>query len=240
MVITIPITTKAHEVIVEEGQDIDFHTPFLKRKLEEEVIIPLASKIKISPKQIFLHLKKVIGDEIKKGELLAERKGFLTNIEYYSEYDGVIKEIDHNRGYLLISVSSEKDQTVAAFFKGKIVSIKDTGIEVKLGEGKQFTLKKVSKSFGGEVIVMDSDAILKINEKTAGLKVAIISKLASYEQSKLEALGIDGFVTQEALPNDSSIPYAHVESHADWEKLQKINLPYCIIDKSQSIIYFYE
>lgn len=240
MVITIPIKSRAHEVIVEEGQDVDFHTPLLKRKVEEEVVIPLASKIKISPKQIFLHLKKVIGDEIKKGELLAERKGFLTNIEYYSEYDGIIKEIDHNRGYLLVGVSSNQDQTVSAFFKGKIVAIKEQGIEVKLGEGKQFSLKTVSKSFGGEVILMDSDSIIKINENTAGLKVAIIPKLASYEQSKLEALGIDGFVTRESLPNESPIPYAHVESQSDWEKLEKIKLPYCIIDKSQSIIYFYE
>ena len=240
MVISIPFKALGHELIVKTGQDVDFETPLFKKKLEGEVVIPLAAKIKIAPKHIYLHLKKVIGDRIKKGELIAEKKGFMSTTQYFSEYDGVIKEIDHNQGYLLIGVSSQEEEVVSAFFRGKIISVNDDTVEIQLGKGHEFPLKTVSSSFGGEVIHLDTDSIAKINEKTAGLKVAIMIKLLSHEQSKLEALGIDGFITIDALPNNSSIPFAHLKDPADLEKIKAVKLPYCIIDRNQSIIYFYE
>jgi len=239
MLITIPFNPQSYEPLVKEGQEVDFQTPLFKKKLEEEVILPLASKIKISPKNIYLHLRKVIGDQIEKGELLAEKKTFLSQTEYRSEYNGVIKEIDHKEGYLLIGVISDKEQTVTSYFKGEVTEVKEKELHIKLKSGQEFALSEASANFGGEVIVLDEAQIIAINEKTAGLKIVIAKKLASYDLSKLEALGIDGFVTVDSAVGDRSIPYAKLSKAEDFEKISKLKFQYCIIDKKKSIIYFY-
>ena len=239
MLITIPFQSGSFEPLVKVDQRVDFQTPLFKKKLEEEVVVPLASKIKIAPKNIYLHLKKVIGDPVQKGELIAMKKSFFTEVEYHSEYDGVIKEIDHQEGYILIGTTSGTVHTISSYFKGTVEAVNDHEIKVRLGPGHEYPLSQASSNFGGEAIFFEESQINSINEKTVGLKVVITKKLASYEESKLEALGIDGFVTIDELEGTPSLPYARLQNAEDLEKISKLKLPYCIIDKAKSIIYFY-
>src|SRR3990167_9049048 len=93
--------------LIKVGQEVDFTTPLIKKGAQEEKTIPISSALRISPSKIFLYLKKFVGDEIKQGELVAEKKTLFDKRQYLSEYDGTIKEIDHENGNLIVATIKE-------------------------------------------------------------------------------------------------------------------------------------
>src|SRR5207253_305148 len=103
------------------------------------------------PSEIFITLKKVIGEPVKRGELVAEKKAFLKKQQYYSEYDGILKEIDHTSGSLLITVKSQQEETIYSFFKGIINELEDTKVHVELGNGIKIQAIEIDNDFGGEI-----------------------------------------------------------------------------------------
>jgi len=52
-------------------------------------------------------------------------------------------------------------------------------------------------------------------------------------------MGAVGYITIEPLSKQIDIPYARIKNIDDWEKIKKLNLPYCSVIKSQNIVYFY-
>ena len=111
MIITITLP-EADEVLVKPGQKVDFETPILKRHSKKDIKVPLAQLLKIKSKDIFSHLKKFVGEEVTKNDLIAEVKGMLSTKRYFSEYEGVLKEINHGDGSITIAVKSDQDDIV--------------------------------------------------------------------------------------------------------------------------------
>ena len=66
-----------------------------------------------------------------------------------------------------------------------------------------------------------------------------MKKIQTYNQLKLEVIGAVGYITIEPLSKQIDIPYARIKNIEDWEKIKKLNLPYCSVIKSQNIVYFY-
>ncbi len=226
--------------LIKSGQEIDFTTPLVKKGAQEEKIIPLSAALKINPSKIFLYLKKFVGDEIKQGELIAEKKSFLDKKQYLSEYDGTIKEIDHENGSLVITTNKETSQIVYSYFKGKISEFKKGEVALDVKDSKKFPVKEITADFGGPVLFIKEEELVTISPEEVKGKVIFSEGLKSYNQSKLEVMGVVGFVSNHSLNDSTPPPFAKVKEGSDWEQISKSKLPYCLIDKKTSTIYFYQ
>ncbi|MEK7633408.1 MAG: hypothetical protein AAB437_01025, partial [Patescibacteria group bacterium] len=149
MLISIPIYT-ADRCLLKEGQSVDFKTPFLEKKVEEEVNISIAKSLGVPPQKIFHYLKKFVGESVEKGEIIAVNKSMFSTKKIISKYSGQIKEINHSDGSITISSKTKIDNVVNAFFKGNVNKIKKNEILIETNKGEQFPAKNVSHDFGGK------------------------------------------------------------------------------------------
>lgn len=238
MIISIPIPDKS-KCLIKIGDKVNFDTPFYEQSSSKSVTIEVSKRLNISSSTIFHHLKKLVGDSIKKGEVLAAKKGFLTTIKIISEFDGIIKEIDHNKGICVLSVEEQKYSKTTAFFKGEAHNIDSHTIQIKVKSGKEFPLKKSDESFGGKTLYLDKNNEQTINSDCDN-HVCISESITLYAQTKTEALGINGFITLSSLPNSTSLPFSQIKNIEDMKKIFQYAFPYCIILKEKSTIIFYE
>lgn len=237
MIIDIHLPTEG-EILISSGQKIDFDTPVIKKKTKTDLKIPLASTLKIPAKKIFNSLKKFVGEPLKKGDLLAEAKSMFGHKKYFSETDGVLKEINHHDGYIVIEADSDDENTIISFFKGEISGIDDRIIHLKVSDSKQFPLHEASDNFGGEVFYHQNTNEL-ITGDTVNKKVAVVKQLLGYDQVKLETLGVTGFIHVNPLLETTQNPKAQIKNPDQWDDIIKLNYPYCIIDKENTTMCFY-
>jgi hypothetical protein len=242
MIITINLPK--NELMIKIGQTVDFNTPLIKKQKIEEIKFDISKKLNVTPGKIFQYLKKFVGDEIKKGELLAEKKGLFGKTRVMSETDGVIKEINHNDGCLSLTVTGQNSKTQAAFFKGEITEIEKESVKIKVNHGKEFGLKAAINDnglalfFGGEVFYF-ANRELSLTEDDVANKVVVSESLIGYVQVKLEALGAGGFIVLHHLHEKTDLPAVQLKNIDDWQEIMKLKFPYCIVDRKNNKIYFY-
>jgi hypothetical protein len=227
------------ELLIKTGQKINFGDPLVRKKEEEEIRIPLANILKINPKAIFKSLKKFVGDTVQKGEMLAEHKGMLSTKHYVSEVSGIIKEINHDEGSIVIEAEGDKAETLQAFFTGEIQGIDKGAITLKTQKNKEFPTQEATTTFGGMVLFVDSANIATLNEDDVQNKVVFAEKMMPYDTVKLETLGANGFVVQQSFGETKPSVGAIVTAIDHWETVKKGTYPYCIISGKHNTIYFY-
>lgn len=224
--------------LLKEGQNVDFDTPFLQKKIEEEINISIAKNLSVSPEKIFHYLKKFVGEEIEKGETIATNKGIFITNKIVSKYSGLIKEINHSDGSITILSKTEDENTINSYFKGKIVKIKKNEILIEVEDGEQFSGKNIDKNFGGKVFYHEKN--LEFKSENIFDTVLVCEDITSYYSSKAEALGCRGFLSVSKLAGDLEIPHAQFKVVGDYKKVTKTKFAYCTIVSSSSIIYFYK
>lgn len=237
MILTIPLPEKGR-LLLKVGQHIKIGDPFYKVHTHSDIRISLATELAIEPKHIFRHLKKGVGDTINKDELLAEKKSLFSSKQYKSEYEGLVKEVDHVEGIVLLEVTQEEEKQKRAYFTGEVEEIDKKEIKLKVGKGKTCEGKDVSAYFGGPTIIQSNDLNNLTEEEIKG-KVYCSRKLLGYEQMKVEALGAVGIISLHSLSEQSDIPFARLSEIKEWEELVESPFLYCIADKKNSKIYFY-
>src|SRR3989339_1926916 len=137
MLISIPISV-FDRCLLEEGLLVDFNTPFLEKKVEEEIYISVAKNLDVPPQKIFHYLKKFVGESIEKNEILAVSKGIFTTKRITSKYSGLIKDIDHSNGSITILSRTEAENTINSFLKGKVNKVKKNELTIELNKCEQF------------------------------------------------------------------------------------------------------
>lgn len=225
--------------LLKQGQKVDFNTPYLEKKVFFEVEIPVAKKLEISGDHIFRYLKKFIGENISKGEVLACKKGIFRDRKIISDYDGIVKEINHEKGCIIISAKEEKTDTIKAYFKGEVLEIKKGEVLLKVKKGKEFPLKSSKSNFGGEVFYLEEKDFYLVSDQLLN-KILVSRQISSYLQIKLETLGITGFVLLKQLPERSQLNFAQLKNIDDIKKIRELNLPYCLVNKENGTIFFYQ
>src|SRR4030066_1366119 len=153
MIIKIPLSDK-YKILIKEEQSVDFDTPLVKRVDKKDLKIHLAQELDIQPSKIFLSMKKNVGEKINKGDILAVKKSLLSAQKYVCDFDGIIKEINHNDGSVIITSSNEKLKPENSFFKGIINKIQQNEIELKVETYVKYELKETNENFGGEVLLI--------------------------------------------------------------------------------------
>ncbi len=229
MLVTLAILSDA-KCVLKSGQAIAFGSPYLEKKVTNVVTVPAAHSLGISPAKIFNHLRKFVGDDVKTGDLLGINKGLFSTKKIYSEYTGVIKEIDHHNGNIVITTTTTSEKSLKSFFKGDVVEVKKNEIVIELKKGKEYSILNATDNFGGEVSYS--------TDKTAA-KIIVAATLTPYTQLKLEAVGITGFILLTKLGEKTDLPVAQIKNIDDFKEITKLHFPYCLIDKEHSKIYFY-
>mgnify|MGYP001128118382 CR=1 FL=1 len=235
--LTVP---KNGKILVKAGQMIDFQTKLFEIFNPKIVKVDLAKKLGISPQNIFSYLKKFIGEKVKKGEILASKKGILKTKKVKSEWDGVLKEINHEEGSLLIEIETDEEQKGIIFFSpiiGEVEKIEEEKIIIKIEKKEEIELKEKTKEiFGAKIYIFEKGS--DFNAESAQNRLVIAEELTSISQTKAEALGAKGFLTIKTPPENTTLPIFQFKNLSDIKKIKK-NW-YCFVDKNSSKIIFYE
>lgn len=232
MLVTIPIP-EGVKCLLKPGQEVNFGTPFLKTGKDVATTIPLSKKLGVPSSKIFRYMKKLVGDSIQKGEIIASKKTLLSEMHIKSENEGVIKEINHYEGSIIIVEKSEEQDAVRAFFKGVVEHVRKNEFDINLSGAKDFDLKKPEISFGGHFVVLESDKIAEMQDT-----VIFAESMTTYVLAKSEAMGAVGYVTLTKI--DTNLPAAQLKNIDDAKKIASLSFPYCLIDSVSSKLYLYK
>lgn len=237
MLITIPLS-KSDRCLLKEDQVVDFQTPFLQKKVEEEISISIAKKLNVSPQKIFHYLKKFVGESIEKNEIIASNKGLFITKEVISKYSGIIKEIDHSTGTITISSQTEIENLINSYFKGKVNKIKKDELLIEVSKGEEFSGKNISQNFGGKTFYAEENS--GFNTENIFNSIVVCESITPYYKAKAEALGALGFLCLSKLPDDDGTPCAQFKNPNDYKKIVKTKFAYCTLLSNSSTIYFYQ
>jgi len=265
MIITLALPKNAHFKI-RKGVTINFGDPLYEVETRQETRINIAEKLRVKPEDIFRHVVKVIGEKVKKGELIAKKKNILKTDKIYSDADGLIKEINHQTGEIVLvadlAVCGDK-KIITANFKGIIEDIKkkltlnqsaesadDLGlprtdlrsgswVKIKIENGIEFELKDINSDGGGEVFYFKEESFFfRITEDQIKNKIIVLPNLKSHMEAKCEALGCSGFVLLTGkLP--TNLPSAKIKNINDYQRIIQLNCRYVIYSKKDKtgIVY---
>ncbi|GAB4219980.1 MAG: hypothetical protein Fur009_8470 [Candidatus Microgenomates bacterium] len=238
MIIHFPIPNDVN-ILVKKGDKIDFSSPLFDNEKEEEIEINIAEKLSINPKKIFHYLKKLVGETIKKDELIAVKENFFSSNKIISPVDGIIKEINHDKGIIIIKTKIEKKEKILSPIKGVVEDIEKEFIKIKIYQGQSFKVKNKINQFSGEILFYQKDMFFNLKTEIIENKIIVCENLSSFEQIKLEALGAKGFVLLDALPEKTDLSFVYLKNIADFKKILKDNFKYCTYLKNSDMIYFY-
>jgi len=236
MIITVPFS-KYDNCLLKEGQVVDFEDPFLQKKVEEEVSISISKKLNVAPQKIFHYVKKFVGENIEKNELIATSKGFFSTKEIISKYSGLIKEINHSDGTIKVLSRTEAENTLLSFFKGKVNKVKEDDLSVDIGKGEQVPGKNIEINFGGKIFLYENNS--EFNSENVMGSIVVCEDVSPYYKAKAEALGCHGFLSLTKIEPDSDAPIAQFKNINDFKKITKSKFTYCTLLTSSSSIYFY-
>ncbi len=221
------------------GETIDLKTPLFESASSAEYSVAVAQKLSVEPSKIFHYLKKFVGEEVKKNEVLALKKGLLSTKRIISEYEGKIKEIDHSEGTVIITTKGKKN-TAYSQIVGEIAELKNQQITIKVKEGKEFDIKKASGDFGGETFYWKNIETGSISNLEIAKKILVAESISSYTQSKMEALDIAGYVLLNRLPEETTVPFCQIKRIEELKEIMKHIYPYCYSDSKSGKIFFYK
>ena len=221
------------QLAIKAGDMVDFSTPLYKSKEKSQERIEVAELLSIHPKKIFLHLKKSVGDSIVLGDLLAEKKSFFSDKKVTSHIEGVITEIDHIEGVVLIETQKELFSE-KCWFSGHVVEVSKKIVHIKIGKHVSLGTKYVEKDFGG-LIWPFSD----LSFPTPDYPVGIAEQASEYEVAKLEALGGQGLITLLKYEGDTLLPKAQLKEKESLKEIASKQFSCCFTQAQHSTIILY-
>lgn len=232
MILDIPIDPEK-KLAIKVGDTVDFTTPLYKNKEKSEERIEVAELLSIHPKKIFQHLIKNVGDSISSGDLLAEKKSFFSDKRVTSHIEGIITEVDHIEGIVLIETLKETLSELC-WFAGHVEEVSKKDIKIKIGKHHSFEAKYVERDFGGAIWLL-SDEPLSNSE----FPVGVAERASEYQVAKLEALGGRGLITSFKYEGATALPKAEFKLKEWHKELESNKYSYCFAQVHHSTIILY-
>jgi hypothetical protein len=232
MILEIPIDPEK-KLAIKVGDQVGFSTPLYKNKEKGEERIEVAEILSIHPKAIFHHLKKAVGDTVAAGDLLAEKKSFFSDKRVTSHIEGVITEVDHIEGIVLIETQKETESE-NCWFMGHVEEVSKKSVKIKIGKHIEIAAKYVEKDFGGMVWHI-AEPLVEYPDHPVG----IAEKASEYEVSKLEALGGAGLITTYKYEGNTSLPKAEFKLKDSYKEVLSQHFSCCFARALNSTIILY-
>ena len=197
-VIKLPVPKNA-KILVREGDKVSAKTEIIKiaEAAKNEEIIPVASLLKIKAKNIAKYLRKGIGEEVNEGQVLAQKKSFISQLSIKSPIAGRIAQIDVKQGTLKLEKKiNSKPQNIQLPVSSTVKKISSSSLEMEV-DGHQVS---ISQSSGDDIVgelyqINGHDVTFMDIDFSVEDKVVLIEKLQEDIAVKLDALGSRGVIT---------------------------------------------
>lgn len=224
--LTIPLLS-GFKTTVEKGQAVKVGD-ILARKtaLPQQEKIPVSKILSVSPKKVVSYLRKKLGQEINKGEILAKKEGVLKSINILSPITGKIESVNFKDGTLLIvsreiqelierapidAIVEEVDgDKITLSFEGKVMEVEDGRGERAIGSTLVFNKHIDIPDFASEVVD----------------KIIIARSFTNGALAKLNALGASGVMSLEFYDD---FPVMVKLTKEQYLELSKTSLPSVIV-----------
>ena len=227
------------EILIQTGQKVDFSTPFMQKKGKKKMEIPLARTLHFHPEKIFLNLKKVIGDRVQKGEMLAEHKAFLSTKQYFSKVDGIISEVNHITGNLILDIESSDLHITNCFFTGEVMAIHEDHIEIGVNKMQKFETTEALDHYGGaQVFYLENAA--SCAEEDVEAKYVCTTLIDPLAHIKIEAFGAQAYITDTKKNVNGTIKQIVLQNPEDFQEIKNHKYPYCLVGFDNTSIFLYE
>lgn len=235
-IISIPEQILPKAAKFKENEIVDWSKKNLSEQSEAEVVLNLVQELEIDPKAIFKHLKVNLGEQVKQGQLLAQKKAFLTGKNVFAPSDAEVRKINHEDGTL--TLVTNRIVEVPFGLRAKFLKKDKDNFLFKVAQGVEVALQQSSETcFGGECSYIQTPE--QISLEAVERKVVISRDLDLMEQAKLTALGPLAMVSYEASYRDLSIPLLLLANKTDWKDLFAKKYELCLYLMSYKTIYFY-
>lgn len=226
-IVHLPIS-KSTKLLVDVGEKITSNTTIAEEAVrEKEEIISVAKILHVKPVNISKYFKKRVGEYIKKGEVLAEKKSLFSSCVLKSPISAKLAGMDLKKGTLtLLRDLKDCARKVTSPFPGKVKSITKTYIEVEM-EGEVYNAYKGGgREAVGKLYYLESDklSVLDITLDVDGCIIACRS-ITEAALVKLEVLGAVGLILLKLPQEYTSITWVQVSE----EVFKKLSLQ---VDKS--------
>lgn len=204
---------KSDKLLVSEGDHITPATVISEHYINlDSKILNISRILKVNEKVIHKYLKKKIGEEVKSGETIVEKKGWWSTVSLKSPLTGKINEVDLKAGTISITgLNSRVGQPLKIPIPGKVNRISTGFVEIEIsapmltgdkGEGQE-VIGKIIYFPGESVNIFDIDSQVE-NE------IVLIKKIADDVLIKLEVLGATGVLAVKPALN-MSLPYIRID-----------------------------
>ena len=237
MTISIPFPEQC-KLKVKAGDTVDFSHPFYVSSSKEQIRLAISDRLNVPPKKIFQYLKKFVGDTVEKGDIIAKHSSFFSTKLFRSENSGIIREIRHQDGTIILDSTAHDELTIQCFFVGEVTHIEKSTITLKVSQGKEFPLKQTTGNFGGKKLVQNENHPLHAEEIHD--RVICAETIASYDAVKYDALDCRGIICAHTIESDDiQTPIAYLKKIDDWKALQSHTFSYCLVTTSPDTLYLY-
>lgn len=237
MTISIPFPEHV-KLKVKAGDIVDFSYPFYTSSAKEQIRLAISDRLNVPPKKIFQYLKKFVGDKVEKGDIIAQHSSFFSTKLFRSEHSGIIREIRHQDGTIILDSTANDQMTIQCFFVGEIAQIEKNTILLKVTQGKEIALKQTTGSFGGKKLIQSERHIL--NAEEIHDRVICAESVPSCDAVKYDALDCRGIISAHTIESeDIKAPIAYLKKIDDWKTLQSQSFSYCLVTTAPDTLYLY-
>lgn len=194
---------KEGEILVTESQAVSVGDLLAKGENPQLVSLEVSRLFKVKPQQVKKLLIKKIGEEVKAGEVVAQKKSFFSKSSLKSPISGILEKMDEERGTLFIK-GGEEGFALKAKVSGKVKEVKGKeeiviefpGIEIEAEQG-------VGPKKEGKITVLKTSQInLPDLNLDLAEKIVVGKTWGRSSLSKAKGLGIAAVLAQEVEDAD--------------------------------------
>ncbi|MBI2845030.1 MAG: hypothetical protein HYX86_00645 [Chloroflexi bacterium] len=238
------ILTLPGEVLVQAGEEVEAGRVIVQAEIAQRpLLLPVARALSLPDEELALLLRKKVGEDVERGETLAQKRSGLPWGRIYSS-PAAGKVVSQTRGRILLDLAPSSTQVLAGFSgravevipeRGAILETQGAVIEGRWGSGGETSglLKVVSEAKGGPlfpehldsrfseaIVVGDTWAEKETLSKAAevGVRGMILGSIPASLLGKNSAIPFplmltEGFGKMAMLP-----PMAHLLERHTWQE----------------------
>lgn len=222
-----------------EHQKVDLNTILAHTTQSEGFRLRIAEELGIPNDKIFLHMTKIVGDTIESNEIIATKKSPFGAKQVAAPRSGVIKEIDHESGSLVVETSTSTSSVVLSWFEGEVAAYDNDVVTLNVAASIQVDVTDVTHDFGGKILSIEGERLRELTEDEVANTVVFVPTVHPADVVRLDVLGARGIVTREDIKEKEDIASAQLTRGAQWDSLTDKAFTHCVIDKKNSTMYLY-
>lgn len=211
-----------HTLLVKTGDTLSQGDILAKIESSKSAKLDIAGLLKINPDSLLNHLIVNSGENIKEGQLIAQKKGFFSSTTIKSPISGSIK-LSKDKGFVIIK-PIDSDETLLSPCSGEVDKISSSSVIIK-SDTTVISGISGSGNIGGELIKLKEDTDFFHIDDRLKYKIVLAHNLTLAIVAKMKALGVLGVIVNTDLKS-ATMPFVVLNSISQMEGFvgQKVQL----------------